>query len=121
MREIVVRRGREFYEYKFREQNDNKFKTTKIPARPLCEKPAHCKWCSGILVGHINLSFPVVQTVTGVRHVLMPVQACHLVAMEYCQAHPGEPITAGWLLSEEEIAAGRKGMEWPADTGGKEQ
>lgn len=121
MREMVVRRGAEWWEWKWREQNDSKFRTTQIPVRPLCSKPADCKWCRGILAGNIIMAFPVVSTVTGIRHVIMPVQACHLTAMEYCQAHPGEPITAGWVLTEEEKSAGKTGMEWPDECGGKEQ
>lgn len=114
MREIMVRRGREWFEWKYREENESKFRTTLIPRYPLCQKPARCRWCEGMQVGPVMLSFPFRTWGEGpLSHVVTPANGCHLVAMEYCQAHPDEPITAGWVLTEEEVMAGKKGFEWP--------
>lgn len=123
MREIVIRRGRDWWEWRERAEPDSKFRTTKIPAKPICERPARCRWCEGIHVSGINFQFPVQMPLPGIGvpvHVIMPHQASHLVAIEWCQAHPRQPVTVGWLLTEEEIVAGKKGMAWPDDTGGKE-
>jgi hypothetical protein len=50
-----------------------------------------------------------------VIHKITPTQASHLVALEWCEAHPNEPIRCGWLLTSEEVEAGKRGQVWPED------
>jgi hypothetical protein len=76
-KEIEIRRGPVFYEVKFREEAESKWRTTSVP-----------------------------------RAVPMK-DAADYIAGEYCRAHPDETITLGWRLTDEEIAAGKKGFEWP--------
>lgn len=123
MKEIIIRRGGDFWEWRFRSESENKYRTTKIPAKPACNKPARCKWCGVMNVGGIKLEFPVQFPLPGLGvpvHVILPAQACHLVAFEYCQQRPNERVTVAWELTEEEILAGKKGFVWPDDIGGRE-
>lgn len=117
-REIVIRRGPAFWEWKTREQNESKWKNTQIPTYPKCEKPALCKWCIGLKDPMGNpMLFPFSDRTLGLEpiHVITPMQACHLVAFEQNNLAPGVPIRMGWVLTPEEIAAGKKGSEWPTD------
>jgi hypothetical protein len=114
-KQIVVRRGKRYYEYRMREENDSKFRTTTLECFPACNKPAKCKWCDGIKVGQFLLSFPIgadVKTGTAM-HMVTPPNACHIIAYEWCQQNPNVRLDAGWLLTDEEVAAGKTGIEWP--------
>lgn len=114
MMELIIRRGTEYWEWRFREEQDDKFRTTKIPVRPECDKPAHCKWCDGLLINGTRLEFPVQLLFWGgAEHVITPPLASHLVAMEWCQANPNEPCMVGWELTQEDVQAGKKGALWP--------
>ena len=108
---IEIRRGPEWWEYKFREQGPHKFKSTRVPTRPLCGGAQSCKWCHGMGGPQGDwMLFPLRVHGNEVRHTITPPQAAHLVAMEYGLAHPNEPFTVAWLLTEEEVAAGKKGI-----------
>ena len=125
MNEIVIRRGSVLWEWRYRDEADTKFRTTKVPTRPLCRRPARCAYCDGIVGPNgIVMVMPIqiermkyngVGTVDVAYHTITPPQASHLVAFEFAQAHPGQPVRIGWLLTEEEKAAGKKGQEWPSD------
>lgn len=113
-RELVIRRGPVYWEVKFREQNDSKFRTTKIPLRPVCSGLKDCKFCKGIMVQGVLIMSPV-DVAPGRQpvHVISPSMASHLVAFEWGQQHPNEPFVVGWLLTDEERMAGKKGTLWP--------
>jgi hypothetical protein len=77
-REIIIRRGAVFYEWKYREEGDNKWKMSAVP------------------------------------RTIIPPEAANAIAIEWMELHK-EPIKLGWLLTPEEIEAGKKGIEWPSD------
>jgi hypothetical protein len=118
MRELVIRRGKEFWEVRERDEPDSRFRTTKIPTRPPCQRPARCVYCDGLRGpnGVVMIMQPVMDA-DGIHviHKLTPPQASHLVALDWCQAHPNEPIKVGWLLTSEEVEAGKRGQVWPED------
>lgn len=113
LRFLVIRRGPVFWEIRNRDENDSKFKTTKVPARPPCERPAHCKWCTDIVgpqgeLMHFAHHWDI--NAFCVVHTIAPPQAAHLIAFEWGKAHPDEPFTVAWILTDEEKAAGKKGV-----------
>jgi hypothetical protein len=71
---IVIRRGPVWYEWRYREENPSKFRTTKVPRG------------------------------------LSPKDALDLVAHSYLELHPNDMLTCGWELTDEEKAAGKKGI-----------
>jgi hypothetical protein len=71
---IIIRRGRVWWEWRYREEERTKFRTTKVPAS------------------------------------IIPPMAANEVAHEWCEFHPNEVLTVGWELTDEEVAAGKKGI-----------
>jgi hypothetical protein len=71
---IVIRRGPVWYEWRYREQNPSKYRTTKVP------------------------------------RTIQPKDAADIVAHDYLQLHPKVLLTLGWELTDEEKAAGKKGI-----------
>jgi hypothetical protein len=47
------------------------------------------------------------------RHTITPPQGAHLIAFEWCTEHANQPLTVGWLLTDEEREAGKQGIVWP--------
>lgn len=109
---LVIRRGRTWWEVRFREENDSKFKTTNIPVKPFCMKPARCKFCDGVRVQGTLIIPPLLfpPDNSAPYHNITPPIASHLVAFEWGMAHPTEPFTVAWLLTDEEREAGRTGV-----------
>jgi hypothetical protein len=71
---IVIRRGAVWYEWRFREENSVKYRTTKIP-RTIPSK-----------------------------------DAADIIAHDWLQLNPKAILTLGWELTDEEKAAGKKGI-----------
>lgn len=71
---IVIRRGPVWYEWRYREENPSKYRTTKVPRG------------------------------------IPPKDAADLVAHSYLELNPNHLLTLAWELTEEEKAAGRKGI-----------
>jgi hypothetical protein len=116
--ELVIRRGKQFYEVKNREDNDSKWHTTKIPVEAPCEAPAACRWCEGFAGPNgIWMRFPIrfdKPYGKGI-HTVPPPMGAHLVAFEWAELHPNQRLRLGWVLTDEEKQAGKQGIPWPED------
>lgn len=71
---LVIRQGANFWEWRYREENPSRYRTTKVPAS------------------------------------VKPKDALDAIAHDWLMLNPGEVLTCGWELTEEEVLAGKIGI-----------